>query len=415
MESRPGVRPDPRGNGTWQVRFRIKGKQYTKSVPTEREANRRMDAVEERKGLVKSRKIDIPQEVDIGEWFFTDGKGGFPEEKCERKDGDIATLTAEYLAERRLAVMAGQLDHSSYASDKYRLSAFQVFCEKRGATELSTVVSAENLDAYRSRALKALAKGRLAPASVKHALRTVKALLIWAYDKEKLENLPRTLNKYAQVTLPAPSPQFFTDLEVRQLYEAGTDEMKLYILLGLNCGYTQKDIAKLEHSHIDWQKGMIVRARSKTRQPQEHKLWPQTCDLLRQLATVPKTSQLALLTEGGQPLVRLSIREDGTPSRTDAIGHAFNVLKEKLNQARKEREPKISLPFKCFRKTGADRIAKHYQDKPFLVDLYLAHASSGMRKHYAKQHYDELHKATDWLGTVYAFASGTSSSSGGSP
>jgi hypothetical protein len=26
-----------------------------------------------------------------------------------------------------------------------------------------------------------------------------------------------------------------------------------------------------------------------------------------------------------------------------------------------------------------------------------------MRKHYATQYFDELHKATDWLATVYGF------------
>jgi len=415
MDVRPGVRPDPRGTGTWQVRFRVNGKQYTKAAPSEREANRRMDAVEERKALVKNRKIGIPEGVDIGEWFFTDGQGGFPDNKPEGRSGDVATLVTEYLDHRRLNVAAGQLDQSSYASDKYRLAAFQAYCEKKKATDLAAATSAENLNAYRTRILSQLAKGKTAAASAKHALRTVKALLLWAYSTEKLETLPRVLNRYAQVALPAPAPAFFTRDEITRLYNAAPTDVKLYILLGLNCGYTQRDIGTLEHSHIDWSRGMIVRARNKTRQPQEHKLWPQTLKLLKQRVTDPKTSSLALLTEGQQPLVRLTIKEDGTPSRTDAIGHSFDVLKERLNGAREDDDPEIKLPFKCFRKTGADQIAKQYQDKPFLVDLYLAHASSGMRKHYARQHYEELHKATDWLGTVYAFASSDKSSSGGSP
>jgi integrase len=73
-ERKPGVRPDPRRNGKWQIRFRMNGQQYTKTVETEREANRRAEAIDERKSLVKARKIAIPPGVDVGEWLFTDGQ-----------------------------------------------------------------------------------------------------------------------------------------------------------------------------------------------------------------------------------------------------------------------------------------------------------------------------------------------------
>ena len=84
MKPRTGVRPDPRGNGKWQVRFRVNGQQYTKVADTERDANRRMDAIEDRKALVKNRKITIPPGVDVGEWFFTDAQGGFPTDEKAR-------------------------------------------------------------------------------------------------------------------------------------------------------------------------------------------------------------------------------------------------------------------------------------------------------------------------------------------
>ena len=415
MKTRPGVRRDPRGNGKWQVRFRVNARQFTKTADTERDAHRRMDAIEDRKALVKSRKIAIPDGVDVGEWFYTDGQGGFPAEAQREESGDIATLIADWLEYRRLDVAAGQLSNSSYASDKYRLAAFQKYCGKKKATGLPVAIEADNLNAYRTYVVGQLAKQKMAAVSAKHALRTVKALLLWAYDTEKLDILPRMLNKYAEIALPSPVPQFFSSGEIKRLYDAANDRMKLLILLALNCGYTQADIATLEHSHIDWPQGTIVRARNKTGQPQEHKLWHRTLRLLREQATDPKTSALVLLAERGEPLVRTAIREDGTPSRTDSIGHSFASLKSSLNHSRKEDELEIKLPFKCFRKTGADQIAKQYQQNPFLVDLYLAHTQTGMKKHYARQHYEELQKATDWLATVYQFDSEDNSSSGGNP
>ena len=45
-----------------------------------------------------------------------------------------------------------------------------------------------------------------------------------------------------------------------------SDRTKLYILLMLNCGMTQKDVADLQKTEVDWDAGYISRKRSKTRQ-----------------------------------------------------------------------------------------------------------------------------------------------------
>ena len=85
-EPKPGVRPDPRRNGKRQVRFRLDGRQYTKITETLKEANRRAEAIEGRKALIKARKIAIPSEVDVGEWLFTDGQCEVPLEGQEQTD-----------------------------------------------------------------------------------------------------------------------------------------------------------------------------------------------------------------------------------------------------------------------------------------------------------------------------------------
>ncbi len=415
MTTRPGVRPDPRGNGRWQVRFRVNGRQYTKVADSKRDADRRMDAIEERKALVISRKIAIPDDVDVGEWFFTDGQGGARVAPRGDAPGDVADLIDAYLESRRLDVAAGQLSHSSYDSDKNRLADFQKLCRRRKVHDLPTAIGSATLGAYRTYVMGRLAREELKAVSVKHALRTVKAVLLWAYKSEKVDALPRVLDGYAKIAIPAPSPKFFSTDEIKRLYDTADGRMKLVILLALNCGYTQMDIATLEHSHVDWSTGMIVRSRSKTGQPQEHRLWARTLGLLKEQATAPEESSLVLLAKRGRPLVHATIKADGTPTKTDSISQAFSRLKKAVNEGRKKSEPEIKLPFKCFRKTGADQIAKQYQQNPLLVDLYLAHTQTGMKKHYARQHYDELHKATDWLATVFGFESEDNASSGGSP
>ncbi len=420
-EARPGVRPDPRHNGKFQVRFRLDGRQFTKTVETLREANRRAEAIEDRKALVKARKITVPPGADVAEWLFTDGQSGFPTGVQDRADqsGTIADLIDDYLDHRRVAVEAHQLSQASYASDKYRLAAFLTFCEKWKKTAVADAFAASHLDAYRGQVFREVSKNKASAVSAKHALRTVKAIVLWAHGKEKVDTLPRVLNKYAEVSLPAPSPRFFTAEEIRTLYAAAAERTRLFVLLAINCGYTQADIASLEHSHIDWTRGMIVRNRHKTGQPQEHKLWPRTIALLRAHVTQPgcRHPDLAIVGEEGNALVSEKIKDNGTPYKVDAIRLAFARLlsKCKINDGR---------GFAIFRKTGANAIAKQYQDAPHLTDLYLAHSARGMKVHYARQHYDDLHAATDWLATLYGFDQAedqaaaptpANSSSGGKP
>jgi integrase len=408
-ESIPGVRKDPRRNGKWQVRFRLNGQQYTKTVDTQREAVLRIEAINDRKTLVKARKIEVPPGADVGEWLFTDGREGFPVTIQERagQSATIGELIDEYLDQRRVAVAARQLSQASYASDKYRLAAFRTFCEKKRRTALADVVSAAHLDAYRDRVFKQVGENKASAVSAKHALRTVKALILWAHEKEEVDTLPRVLNKYAEVSLPTPAPRFFTAAEIKTLYGTAAERTRLFILLALNCGYTQADIASLEHSHIDLKGGQIVRNRHKTGQPQEHKLWPRTLALLRKHVTKPghRRPDLALMGEEGNPLVSEKIKDDGTPYKVDAIRLAFARLLSKCRTNDDDTPCEINdgRGFAIFRKTGADAIAKQYQDEPHLVDLYLAHSPKGMKVHYARQHYDKLHEATDWLATLYGF------------
>jgi integrase len=196
------------------------------------------------------------------------------------------------------------------------------------------------------------------------------------------------LDDYAKVALPPPTPQFYSTEEVKALFSAAIPRTQLYILLGLNLGYTQADIASLEHPMINWAQGIVTRIRHKTGQPQKAKLWPITAELLKQEMTDARKSNLVLLGKNDNPLIVETVNGKGNPIRLDTVRLAFKQLKAKLKDNR---------GFKTFRKTGADAIAKQYQSAPHLVDLYLAHSDQGMRKHYANQYFDELFKATDWL------------------
>jgi integrase len=80
----------------------------------------------------------------------------------------------------------------------------------------------------------------------------------------------------------APSKiETFTVEEVHTLLktcEGFSDRTKLYLLLMLNCGMYQNDIAELQQDEVNWKAGTLTRARSKTRERHgpvvTYKLWP---------------------------------------------------------------------------------------------------------------------------------------------
>ena len=293
-----------------------------------------------------------PEGADIA-WFMSEGKAGLPVDKAaENGNRTIDALVTSYLADRKAEMESGNLSAASYSSDVYRLDVFATHCERERKSKLADVVTAEFLGAYRAKQLKALAKGKASAPTAKHNLRTVKALLRWAYKTEAIDVLPRVLEGYANVTIPKPVLAFYSVDEIKTQWKHATPRQRLYILLALNLGYTQADIATLEHGMVDLAAGKVIRNRHKTEQPQNAKLWPLTSKLLQAEMTDPRKSTLMLLGENGNPLVSDKESEAGKPLHIDAINLAFKRVKVKAKMTGDKRG------FKHFRKTARRTSAK---------------------------------------------------------
>jgi integrase len=89
----------------------------------------------------------------------------------------------------------------------------------------------------------------------------------------------------------ARAKRLFTSLEIRQLLDgkdaegkhvagAGT-QLRAMILLGINCGFGNSDVADLPLSLVDLEKGWIDFPRPKTGIDRRCPLWPETINALR--------------------------------------------------------------------------------------------------------------------------------------
>ena len=139
------------------------------------------------------------------------------------------------------------------------------------------------LASYREHLLTLVDSGKLAPYSARDRLADAKQFVRWAWELELLE-LPRILeSKSFAIAVTAPVVETFTSEEIRELLVASSETTKLYLLLMLNCGMQQGDIAELRQDEVNWETGRLTRQRSKTRKHNADKvptvsyqLWPET-------------------------------------------------------------------------------------------------------------------------------------------
>ena len=130
----------------------------------------------------------------------------------------------------------------------------------------------------------------------------------------RINDLPRNLTTFRKVTIPDPVVKVFTKEESLLLFKEAMPRMKLYVLLALNAGYTQRKRSLTSNmSRLIGEAGTIDEVRGKVKKkaavPRKVRLWPSTLAALRLYATDPSQSELVLLTEKGRPLVWRELRE----------------------------------------------------------------------------------------------------------
>ena len=213
---------------------------------------------------------------------------------------------------------------------------------------------------------------------------------------------PKNLRSKSQlIPKQRKEPDPFTVEEVRLLLKHAVPRTRLFLLLMLNCGFYQGDIADLTPAEIDWQAGRIVRPRSKTKRQAETRgttqpvkvnwlLWRGTWELFHQFA---HRDGYCLRTEDGGRLVTQK-----TNTRNDAVRSAYSRLVAKLKR-RRLLPPTWNKTLKVFRKTGADLLEK--APNPEHAAFYNLYLSSSV----AKQHYltsgkpvPSFDQAVVWLG-----------------
>ena len=144
-----------------------------------------------------------------------------------------------------------------------------------------------------------------------------------------------------------------TTIEVKTIIGAAQGQLRLHLLLMLNCGFTQQDIADLTLAEVDWEGGHIIRKWSKTGDLDnvptvEYPLWSETFRLLKQYRAA--SGDRALTTQSGLPWVRDGLDDVGKRHRVDAIKSNYAHIAKRLN---------FNKPMSLLRKTSASKLEEH--------------------------------------------------------
>jgi integrase len=186
----------------------------------------------------------------------------------------------------------------------------------------------------------------------------IRSLFKYAYDAELIEKTIRfgdfqkpDKTEFRKHRHKQPK-KMLEPAEIRKLLDAASPEVKAAILLGVNCGYGNTDVAMLplrfetiperdeETTGIDWKSGVIQFPRPKTGIQRRAIMWKETAEALQAvIADRPKPKNEAhadrvFLTKYGHCWVTTTLREekqeDGTMKtiviNNDALAKEFNKL-----------------------------------------------------------------------------------------
>jgi integrase len=265
-------------------------------------------------------------------------------------------------------------------------------------------IDANTVNGYHEHLMAEIDKKKKSPRYVYEHWASFRQLIRWLYDNEFIEKQPRNLNSQDNDFPKATTRIRTISKEVyRLLVSEATDTTKLYLLLCLNCGMTQSDIAALRHDEVDWETGRITRKRTKTKDKTNvptvsYPLWPCTFELLKEWRS--EHAELVLVNRNGEPLKFEVIDDDDRHKKNDNIHNAFKRLIDRLTK--QEKLDKRDRPtLKLIRKTGATALGSH-PTYLALTSHYLGHAPVSMaEKYYANPPQRLVDEAINWLGTEF--------------
>lgn len=184
--------------------------------------------------------------------------------------------------------------------------------------------------------------------------------------------------------------RMFEPETIRLFLDEASPALHAFILLGVNAGTGNADIARMEHHHIDLERGWLIYPRGKTQVKRRAKLWPETCRAVRvAIESQPKSKKhqnLVFVTQRRNPWSK----PDGSAC---SLSQAFIELTKSLDIYERGKGF-YTLRHVC------ETIGGECKDQ-VAVDYVLGHDNGSMAHEYRERISDERLEAV--ADTIYAW------------
>jgi integrase len=224
---------------------------------------------------------------------------------AERHDLSLEDVAKLWIADRLAQVDAGKLSARTVQGDRESLRMFLRVANR------ATCVGDDSPELY-ARVMESI-RG-LSTSRVANHVNAIRAWRRWAHEMGYAPaptfgpafRLPTARQRRIEATRREAEADY-TAAEVRSMLDVATGDMRAWILLAVNCGLGNADIARLESRHV--QADRLTMPRGKTGTPRTVPLWPET------VAALPLRIGLLFTTCTGKPIE--------TPNRHGVISERF--------------------------------------------------------------------------------------------
>lgn len=237
----------------------------------------------------------------------------------------VNELCAQFLLAKENRISTGELKPRTFAN--YRRTCLLIeafFGSERGIETLKPA------DFERFRAFLTQGRGLVA---LRNEIRNTRIVFRYAETEDLTEKRIKFGNGFAVSEKHIrrqreDKPRFFEAEEIRQLLDKARQPLKSMILLAINCGYGNGDIAQLNVGRIDFENNWITFPRPKNGNYRRCKLWAETLAALREVIPADASKDdLVFVTRGGKAWVRFN---DKTGSTSDYVANRFTLLLKAL-------------------------------------------------------------------------------------
>jgi integrase len=318
---------------------------------------------------------------------------------------DVAELCNRFLTAKMRKVKSGELTPRSFNDYK---QATDLIVSAFGAHRLVSDLRSEDFEA-----LRATMSESWGPVRLGKFVQCVRTVFKFAFDCGLIDQPVRYGPEFKRPSADvlrrhraSAGKRLFTVDEIQQLLAGKTIihkrthkkehlpgasvQLQAMILLGINCGFGNTDVAKLPLSAVDLERGWIDFPRPKTGIARRCPLWPETVAALKVAISERKRPKR----DAGAVFIT-QLGNDWMHGTTDAVGQEFRKLLQRLGI-----NGRLGLGFYSLRHTHRT-VADATKDFP-AVRLIMGHADASIDAVYREQIDDERLIAVtqhvhDWL------------------